>query len=130
MAGKLLLRGRSQACLKTFKNWLEKHGLGKYAQAFDENDVDITDLPLLTDEDLREIGLPVGPRRRFLTSVTLTAGPQNAAGGPTREHMPLVGEAERRQLTVLFCDLVGSTELSQDLDPEDLGEIVTACQDA
>ena len=112
--------------------WLEQNGLGKYADAFDENDVDVTDLPLLSEDDLREIGLPVGPRRRFLAAVTEapSADRDMPTPSPMAESISTSGAAERRQLTVMFCDLVGSTELSQQLDPEDLSEINRAYQDA
>ena len=113
--------------------WLEEHGLGKYAGAFVENDATISELPLLTETDLREIGLPVGARRRFLAAVD---GIASRADGdaptltPQPELTSTTGEAERRQLTVMFCDLVGSTVLSQKLDPEELREINRSYQNA
>ena len=85
--------------------WLQELGLERYEQAFRENEVGLDVLPKLTTEDLKEIGvIPVGDRRRLLTAIALLAHGT---------------EAERRQLTVLFCDLVGSTELSTRLDPEE-----------
>lgn len=101
--------------------WLERHGLSKYAEAFAQHEIEVGDLSELTDNDLVTIGLPLGPRRRFAKAVreqTLHgAQPVNPALGPT-----IV--AERRQLTVMFIDLVGSTEIAQRLDPEDLAEVL------
>ncbi|WP_170381646.1 ATP-binding protein [Ruegeria atlantica] len=101
--------------------WLNKHGLSKYAEAFAEHEIEHCDLTELTDEDLVTIGLPLGPRRRFMKAVRAdTEGahrPQNTALGPA-----IV--AERRQLTVMFIDLVGSTAISQSVDPEDLAEVL------
>ncbi|MES0827647.1 ATP-binding protein [Ruegeria sp. SCP11] len=101
--------------------WLEKHGLSKYAEAFAEHEIELGDLTELTDEDLVTLGLPLGPRRRFMKAVRANAEgarrPQNTALGPA-----IV--AERRQLTVMFIDLVGSTAISQSVDPEDLAEVL------
>src|SRR5689334_8054409 len=109
--------------------WLYGLGLEQYAPAFRDNDVDGEVLPRLTAEDLRELGVAsVGHRRRLLDAVAALGGGQPAAGAspapaPAAE---AVIEAERRQLTVMFCDLVGSTPLSGRYDPEDLREIVGA----
>ncbi len=101
--------------------WLENHGLSKYAAAFEKHEIELGDLTELTDEDLVMIGLPLGPRRRFLKAVRAGAEderrPQHSAPGPA-----IV--AERRQLTVMFIDLVGSTEIAQRVDPEDLAEVL------
>ncbi len=112
--------------------WLEQLGLAKYAPIFSENEVEAADLPELTEDDLKEIGLPLGPRRRILKAVrALDAGdrvPKEGTGDDTADAHTRV-EAERRQLTVMFCDLVGSTELSGRLDPEDLREVMRRYQD-
>ncbi|WP_217359013.1 ATP-binding protein [Ruegeria arenilitoris] len=101
--------------------WLEKHGLSKYSAAFAEHEIELGDLTELTDQDLVTIGLRLGPRRRFMKAVRAdtTGGqrPPNTALGPA-----IV--AERRQLTVMFIDLVGSTEIAQRVDPEDLAEVL------
>ncbi|NVO54199.1 AAA family ATPase [Rhodobacteraceae bacterium B1Z28] len=101
--------------------WLEKHGLSKYVDAFAEHEIELGDLAELNDEDLITIGLPLGPRRRFIKAIREEtrdgSGPQNTWLGPS-----IV--AERRQLTVMFIDLVGSTEISQRVDPEDLAEVL------
>ncbi len=109
--------------------WLEEIGLGEHAESFVENDIDFDLLTRLSTEELKELGLSVGHRRRFLDAVAKLkeAGSEGAViSSPSAPH----GEAERRQLTVMFCDLVGSTELSQMLDAEDLREINRAYQDA
>ncbi|MEE9254635.1 MAG: adenylate/guanylate cyclase domain-containing protein, partial [Pseudomonadales bacterium] len=109
--------------------WLEEIGLGEHAESFVENDIDFNLLPRLGTEDLKELGLSVGHRRRFLDAVARlkeAASEEAGISTPSAPHR----EAERRQLTVMFCDLVGSMELSQKLDPEDLREINRAYQDA
>ena len=112
--------------------WLEQLGLAKYAPIFSENEVELTDLSELTEDDLKEIGLPLGPRRRILKAVrALDAGdgvPNEGIGDDAADAHTRV-EAERRQLTVMFCDLVGSTELSGRLDPEDLREVMRRYQE-
>ena len=109
--------------------WLNQHGLGKYADSFEVNEIGVSDLPLLSDDDLRDLGLPLGPRRRFLAAVGTLKVDADASAAASGAHLSAEA-AERRQLTVMFCDLVGSTELSQRLDPEDLRDVIAACQDA
>ena len=106
--------------------WLEQLGLSQYVEAFDENAVDWKTLPELDHELLKEIGVKaVGHRVAILKAIeSLTAEPTAADDAPSVAPAPaFVSEAERRQLTVMFCDLAGSTELSQQLDPEDLREV-------
>jgi len=113
------------------KQWLEQHGLGKYAELLAENEVDFEVLPELEEADLERIGFALGPRKKLLKAIRELD--HSRIADPTRESAPnplQSGEAERRQLTVMFADLVGSTELSQKLDPEDLREINRAYQDA
>ena len=117
--------------------WLEGLGLGQYAPAFSDNAVGFGDLHHLTDEDLKGLGLPLGPRRRLQAAVKVLAEPSPAlieqqTGGQSATAAKAgekPSDAERRQLTVLFCDLVGSTELSRRLDPEDMAEVIRAYQD-
>ncbi len=113
--------------------WLLQLGLGKYTEAFAENDVDFDVLSELSDDDLSQLGLSLGHRRKFLKAVAeLTARAQREAPTDVAEvspELPKPTEAERRQLTVMFCDLVGSTALSQRLDPEDLREVMRRYQD-
>src|SRR5437016_3020565 len=107
--------------------WLRGLGLEQYAPAFRDNDIDGEVLLRLTAEDLRELGVAsIGHRRRLLDAIA-ALGP--IAGSPLPNPPPQAGEgrvgveAERRQLTVMFCDLVGSTALAGRHDPEDLREI-------
>lgn len=106
--------------------WLEQNGLGKYADVFAENEIEFDVLPRLNDEDLREMGLPIGPRKKFQAAIDALS----SESLPTAEPPMHMGEAERRQLTVMFCDLVGSTALSEGMDPEEFRDIVTAFQSA
>jgi len=103
--------------------WLRALGLEQYEDAFRDNEIDWKVLPSLTADDLKEIGVvPVGHRRRLLDAIAaLGAAEATSAPAPAA-----AGGAERRQLTVMFCDLVGSTPLATRFDPEDLREIVGA----
>ena len=106
--------------------WLRELGLERYEEAFRENEVDADILPKLSADDLKEIGVAaVGHRRRLLEAIAALSAP---AAAPPAEAGPGArpAEAERRQLTVLFCDLVGSTALAARLDPEDLREVIGA----
>jgi class 3 adenylate cyclase len=109
-------------------SWLRDLGLEDYAQAFRTNHVDVEMLPRLTAEDLIAVGVTsVGHRRKLLDAIALLhnrAAPAAAESTATAEPRP--AEAERRQLTVLFVDLVGSTALSARLDPEDLRVVMGA----
>ena len=116
--------------------WLRQLGLERYEQAFGENEIDAEILPKLTADDLKDIGVTtVGHRRKLLEAIAALAEPAlapqaeasaQAEAAPKARH----AEAERRQLTVLFCDLVGSTELATRLDPEDLRKLIGLYQDA
>jgi class 3 adenylate cyclase len=102
--------------------WLRGLGLEQYAPAFRDNDIDGEILRRLTAEDLRELGIAsIGHRRRLLDAIAALRDRQPTAGAPSAPApaTTAAGEAERRQLTVMFCDLVGSTPLSARLDPED-----------
>jgi class 3 adenylate cyclase len=108
--------------------WLHGLGLQRYEQAFRDNEIDARVLPRLTAEDLKDLGVTlVGHRRRLLDAIAALVAEVPAAVVTTasRETSARV-DAERRQLTVMFCDLVGSTELSTRLDPEDLREVIGA----
>jgi class 3 adenylate cyclase/predicted ATPase len=105
-------------------DWLRKLGLEQYEPAFRENEIDERVLPSLTAEDLRDLGITlVGHRRRLLDAIAALGATAPAAAFP---NAPTSASAERRQLTVMFCDLVGSTALSARLDPEDLREVIAA----
>src|SRR5215469_7110705 len=102
--------------------WLRELGLEQYERAFRENNIDADLLRSLTAEDLREIGIAsVGHRRRFLDAIK--ALPPDAST-PRVAGRDIPAGAERRQLTVMFCDLAGSTALSARLDPEDMRELL------
>ncbi len=111
--------------------WLEGLGLARYAGAFGENEIDLDTLTHITEDDLKDIGVALGARRKLLAAIVEL---KSAAGRISEEKAAGDGhsgrEAERRQLTVMFCDLVGSTELSGRLDPEDLREVMSRYQDS
>jgi class 3 adenylate cyclase len=109
-------------------NWLNRIGLAQYATIFAENSIDFEILPDVTDADLEKLGVAFGHRKRILRAIAALSGARPAAGAPGPALPP--PEAERRQLTVLFCDLVGSTALAVKLDPEDMREVIRAFQDS
>ncbi len=101
--------------------WLRELGLEEYEPAFRANAIDARVLPSLTAEDLKDLGIGlVGHRRRLLDAIAALS----AAEAPRAPSPSPAAEAERRQLTVMFCDLVGSTALSTRHDPEDLRELI------
>ena len=109
-------------------SWLRGIGLEQYAQTFRDNAIDADVLRDLTDEHLRELGLPLGARLKLLRAVAaLSAGEQTPAS-PEVTPPATRTDAERRQVTVMFSDLVGSTALSARMDPEDLREVISAYQ--
>jgi class 3 adenylate cyclase/predicted ATPase len=116
--------------------WLRRLGLEQYEATFRENEIDETILPKLTAEDLKEIGVgPVGHRRTLLEAIAAlrasTGGNGPSADMATTSSAPSISpedRAERRQVTVMFSDLVGSTALSARMDPEDLREVISAYQ--
>jgi class 3 adenylate cyclase/tetratricopeptide (TPR) repeat protein/ABC-type lipoprotein export system ATPase subunit len=111
-------------------HWLETLELGRYAKAFTDNEIGVRDLPILKESDLVELGLPIGPRRRVMPAISElgeTPAPEPTVGADAVDESRSP-EAERRQLTVMFVDLVGSTELSGRLDPEDLRSLMQRYQ--
>ena len=110
--------------------WLRGLGLQQYEALFRENDIDAEVLSDLTDGDLEKIGVTLGHRKRLLKAVAALAGPAAVPPAAAAPIPPVTDAAERRQLTVMFCDLVGSTALSAGLDPEDMREVIRAYQDA
>ena len=113
--------------------WLERIGLAQYAALFAENEIDLDVLPELTEQDLKELKIPLGHRKKLLRAIGqiclsadfVARSAKTAAAAPSRR-----AEAERRQLTVVFCDLVDSTSLSNRIDPEDLREVIRVYHDA
>ena len=115
--------------MQQIADWLQRLGLGQYAQRFDENEIDVSVLPHLTEQDLKDIGVPLGPRRKILAAITAEIVTTVATPEPAASIEPKVQDtAERRQVTVMFSDLVGSTALSARMDPEDLREVISAYQ--
>ncbi len=114
--------------MQTIEDWLAQLGLGKYAAAFIENDVDLRALPHVAESDLRELGVSLGHRKIILAAIN------GLAQQPPDEQQPAPvatdAAADRRLLSVLFCDLVGSTALSEQLDPEDMHELIRRYQDS
>jgi class 3 adenylate cyclase/predicted ATPase len=107
--------------------WLEDLGLGRYAEAFAENGVDFDLLPELSNEDLKDLGIArLADRKRLLKAIAALERTTLSTAIPA----PSTSEAERRQLTVMFCDLVDSTALSSTLDPEQLRDLLLAYQEA
>src|SRR6478672_8329317 len=116
--------------------WLRSLGLGKYEAVFRENEIDETVLPNLTAEDLKDLGVSiVGHRRKILDAIAAlrndASGKAPSVDAATTSSAPSAqpeDRAERRQVTVMFSDLVGSTALSVRMDPEDLREVISAYQ--
>src|SRR3984957_9319391 len=111
--------------------WLRELGLEQYAPAFRDNDVDGEVLPELTADDLIGLGVTsIGHRRKLLAAIAALGtepptGAQSATSATSASPAaPTISDAERRQLTVMFCDLIGSTALSTRHDPEDLRELI------
>jgi class 3 adenylate cyclase len=115
--------------MEQIADWLKQLGMSEYVQRFAESDIDISVLRDLTDQDLKELGVSLGHRRKMLRAIAELAGV-----APISPQQPAFTEpkprdtAERRQVTVMFSDLVGSTALSARMDPEDLREVISAYQ--
>ena len=115
--------------MQQIAEWLEKLGMSEYAQRFAENDIDSSVLPHLTDQDLKELGVSLGHRRKLLAAIGELAGAIPAMPAPAAVlESKTQDAAERRQVTVMFSDLVRSTALSARMDPEDLREVIAAYQ--
>ena len=116
--------------------WLRSLGLGKYEASSRENEIDETVLPGLTAEDLKELGVTsLGHRLKLLAAIAALRKTRAANRTPLTQRPRRVSQAnlpktaaERRQVTVMFSDLVGSTALSARMDPEDLREVISAYQ--
>src|SRR3984957_17236793 len=115
------------------RDWLRSLGLERYEVTFRENEIDETVLPSLTAEDLKDLGVGIVGHRRKLLDAIAALRTDATAKGPSRDAVsspPTTPEerAERRQVTVMFSDLVGSTALSARMDPEDLRDVISAYQ--
>ena len=119
--------------MQDIADWLDKLGMAEYAQRFAENRIDLSVLPDLTDQDLEKMGVVLGDRRKILRAIAGLDNAEKAAQKPgasveaTSAVRPR-DAAERRQVTVMFSDLVGSTALSARIDPEDLREVISSYQ--
>jgi class 3 adenylate cyclase/tetratricopeptide (TPR) repeat protein len=114
--------------MSELRDWLRSNQFEQYADAFEANDIDLDILAELSDRDLEQLGLSLGNRRRLLKAIAgrhIDAAPSTPAGEASGS-----GDAERRQVTVLFADMVGSTALSGKVDPELLGGLIRRYQDA
>jgi len=111
--------------VRTIAEWLASLGLSEYAQRFAENHVDASVLRDLTDQDLTELGVSLGHRRKMLRAIAELDGAALEPAEAVTEPAPR-DEAERRHLTVMFCDLVGSAALSARLDPEDMWGVIAS----
>ena len=114
--------------MQEIADWLKTLGLSEYAARFAENDIDTSVLRHLTDQDLKELGVSLGHRRKMLAAIAELGGAVPASPQPTFTEPKTQDTAERRQVTVMFSDLVGSTALSARMDPEDLREVISAYQ--
>jgi class 3 adenylate cyclase len=118
-----------KAAMQQIADWLKKLGMSEYVDRFAENGIDISVLRDLTDQDLKDIGVLLGHRRKILRAIgeLSNAAPLTTEPAGATEPKPQ-DTAERRQVTVMFSDLVGSTALSTRMDPEDLREVISAYQ--
>ena len=127
--------------MQDIKSWLAELGLEKYASVFAEAEIEATDLTYLSEENLKELGLPMGPRRRVFEAIKKLSDepagnaqahetPSTANPAAEQVSFPLAtsSDAERRHLTVMFVDLVGSTEMATRMDAEDVRSVITGYQ--
>ncbi|MBD3662596.1 ATP-binding protein [Sulfitobacter aestuariivivens] len=123
--------------MQDIQSWLAELGLEKYAPAFAEAEIDSEVLADLVEDDLRELGLPIGPRRKIWAAIQRLGDPPASPGGAAKDNAPQEvvadtaapsSDAERRHLTVMFVDLVGSTEMATRLDAEDMRNVITGYQ--
>jgi len=113
----------------TVREWLAAEGLPQYGELFEQHRIGLDVLPDLTERDLQDLGIPLGDRKRILKAIQ-SRGESNPAVASAASSSGGGRDAERRQLTVMFCDMVGSTELSRKLDPEQLRELMRSYQQA
>ena len=115
--------------MQQIADWLQKLGMAEYAECFADNKIDVSVLRHLTDQDLKDIVIPLGHRRKMLAAIAELSGASPSKHEPVGGvELKLQDAAERRQVTVMFSDLVGSTALSARMDPEDLREVISAYQ--
>jgi hypothetical protein len=107
-------------------DWLRSLGLEQYEPAFRENEIDWAVLSELTEADLEKLGLPLGPRKKLPKAIAGLSAEPHPASATEAVLRAIRPAAERRQLTVMYCDLAGSTALSERLDAEELGNFIRA----
>jgi class 3 adenylate cyclase/ABC-type transport system involved in cytochrome c biogenesis ATPase subunit len=119
--------------MSDIRPWLRSLGLEKYNEVLTRHDIDLAVVPELTEQDLEELGFSLGHRRKFLAAATKLRGTTSASAVASAQVQPPIqpaSAAERRQLTVVFIDLVGSTVLGRELDPEDLIRLLRQYREA
>src|SRR6516164_8538726 len=109
--------------MQQIAEWLEKLGLEQYAKLFVDNDIDVSVLPHLSDQDLKDLGVSLGHRRKIFAAINQGFASVEPLAQERPEERVIRETSERRYITVLFSDLVGSTALSTRLDPEDLRDV-------
>jgi SAM domain (Sterile alpha motif)/Adenylate and Guanylate cyclase catalytic domain len=118
--------------MQQIADWLKTIGMSEYAKRFAENAIDVSVLPDLTDQDLEKLGVLLGHRRKMLRAIAdlkvVEKSEPGVAIAVATPAAPVMDTAERRQVAVMFSDLVGSTALSARMDPEDLREVISAYQ--
>jgi class 3 adenylate cyclase len=119
---------KGRRAMQQIADWLQKLGMSEYAERFVESRIDLSVLPDLTDLHLKDLGIALGDRLKMLRAIRELAGVVPASPLPTLTEPKSQDGAERRQVTVMFSDLVGSTALSARMDPEDLREIISTYQ--
>ena len=113
--------------ISSVAEWLKSYGFERFTQIFEQNEVDLTTLRVLTESDLKELGVPFGPRKRILSLLSEERAVEKLSDLGGYVVAPI---GERRQLTVLFCDLVGFTKLAYKHDPEALQIIIRSYEQA
>ena len=114
--------------MQRIADWLNTLGMPEYAERFADSDIDTSVLRDLTDQDLKELGVSLGHRRKMLRAIAELAGAAPTLPQPALTEPKPQDTAERRQVTVMFSDLVGSTAMSAQMDAEDLREVISAYQ--
>jgi class 3 adenylate cyclase len=121
---------KSGATMQQIADWLEKLDMSEYVQRFAENRIDLTVLPELTDQHLKELAIPLGDRLKMLRAIRELSNTNPTSPQPPLTKLISREVGERRYLTVMFCDLVGSTSISAKLDAEDWRDLVGTYLDA
>ena len=114
--------------MSDIRQWLDQHALLHLADIFEREQIDLDAVPTLSEADLKDLGLPVGIRGKLRAAIQALRDARPPSGTAPQSEALIPRSAERRQLTVLFCDLVGSTALTQEFDPEPLRELMQAYQ--